>query len=119
MDVERSFRDRKETYTTQVERNNPSPIPFIARPAISIPKAMELASIAAPRPKIDAPRAMPLSRPTLFARCPPKRDEIAAGMRIVETTRPCTVEERAPNVVANCGIVVRGPIVPVSSLERC
>jgi len=39
-------------------------------------------------------------------------------MRIVETTRPCTVEERGPNVVANCGIVVKGPIVPVSSLGR-
>jgi hypothetical protein len=51
-----------------------------------------------------------------LARCPPKKDDIAAGMRIVETTRPCTVEERWPNVVANWGIVVRGPIVPVSSL---
>jgi hypothetical protein len=39
-------------------------------------------------------------------------------MRIVETTSPCTVEESEPNVVANWGIVVRGPIVPVSSLGR-
>jgi hypothetical protein len=28
------------------------------------------------------------------------------------------VEERGPKVVANCGMVVRGPIVPVSSLDE-
>jgi hypothetical protein len=61
---------------------------------------------------------MPLNLPTLFARCPPKKEDKAAGMRIVETTSPCTVEESEPNVVANWGIVVRGPIVPVSSLGR-
>jgi hypothetical protein len=59
---------------------------------------------------------MPLNLPTLFARWPPKKEEMAAGMRIVETMRPCTVEERVPNVDANCDIVVRGPMVPVSSL---
>jgi hypothetical protein len=104
------------TYTTQVDKNKPSPIPFTALPAINIPNTTLLASTAAPIPNTAAPSAIPLSLPTLFARCPPKKDESAAGMSIVETTRPCTVEESEPNVVANCAIVVRGPIVPVSSL---
>lgn len=69
-------------------------------------------------PNTAAPRAIPLNLPTLFARCPPKKEDRAAGMRIVETTSPCTVEESEPNVVANWGIVVRGPIVPVSSPNK-
>jgi hypothetical protein len=72
-------------------------------------------SIAAPTPKITEPMAIALGLPTEFAKWPPKKDEIAAGIRIVETTRPWTVEESCPNVCANCGIVVIGPIVPVSS----
>lgn len=43
-------------------------------------------------------------------------EENAAGIRIVETTRPWSVDERAPRLVANCGMAVMGPIVPVSSL---
>jgi hypothetical protein len=106
----------EKTYTTDVDKNKPSPTPFTARPAISIPRETLLASTAAPIPNTTAPSAIPLSLPTLFARCPPKKEEMAAGIRIVETTRPCTVEDRVPNVDENCGIVVRGPMVPVSSL---
>jgi hypothetical protein len=108
----------RETYTTHVLKNNPSPTPFSARPAINIPSLTELASTAAPIPNTAAPTAIPLNLPNLSARCPPKREERAAGIRIVETTRPCTVEERAPKVARNWGMVVRGPIMPMSRLGR-
>ena len=71
-----------------------------------------------PNPKIAAPRAMPFSLPTELARCPPKKELIAAGMRIIETVRPWTVDERWPKDFSNCAIVVSGPIVPVSRLNK-
>lgn len=42
---------------------------------------------------------------------------MAAGIKIIDTTSPCTVEDRAPKVCENCDMVVMGPIVPVSSLQ--
>jgi hypothetical protein len=60
--------------------------------------------------------AIALGRPTEFAKWPPKNEDIAAGIRIVETTSPWTVEVSLPNVLANWGMVVMGPMVPVSRL---
>jgi hypothetical protein len=102
------------TYTTQVLRNRPSPIPFTARPTTNIANVQLLASILAPTPNMNAPIAIPLILPTELARCPPKKDDLAAGMRIVETTSPWIVDESCPKDEANWGIVVRGPMVPVS-----
>jgi hypothetical protein len=91
-------------------------MPFTALPASSIPILTLLASTAAPEPKIDAPIAIHRNRPTVLATWPPKKDDIAAGIRIIDTTNPWTVDERCPKVSANWGISVSGPMVPISSL---
>lgn len=106
-----------ETHTTLVLKNNPSPTPFTARPASNMPKFTLPASIPAPSPNTAAPKATAFNLPIESAMWPPKSEDMAAGMRMVEMTRPWTVEERGPYVAINWGIVVRGPIVPVSSLS--
>lgn len=76
-------------------------------------------SNVAPIPKTLAPIAIDLGLPTEFAKCPPKKEAMAAGIKIVETTSPWIVDERFPKLLANCGIDVIGPMVPVSSLINC
>lgn len=50
---------------------------------------------------MKAPIATPLVLPTELARCPPKKEDIAAGIRIVETTSPWIVDESCPKESAN------------------
>lgn len=46
---------------------------------------------------------------------PAKKDVKDAGIRIDETRRPWTVEEKDPNSLVNWVMVVMGPIHPVSN----
>ena len=89
------------------------------RPTNSKASLTEAASSAAPMPKITLPIAMPRTRPSRSARWPAKNDAVAAGRRIDDTTSPCKVEERWPMLAMNWGIVVIGPMHPVSSLKGC
>ena len=68
-------------------------------------------------PKITAPVTIVLVRPYWSAMLPANRDEIAAGMRMDETTTPWRVADITPMVFSNDFIVVTGPMVPVSSLH--
>ena len=99
-------------------KNKPSPTPVTARPAISIAIDTEPASSEAPVPKIMAPMIIAYTRPSLSAREPARKEAIAAGIKIVDTTSPCIVEDMDPSDLAKEGMVVIGPIVPVSRLER-
>ena len=110
------IRRKRETYTTRVLKNNPCPNPLIALPTSNMPNATLLHSNAAPMAKMNAPKQVPRIRPKELERCPQKREDNAAGIKIVLTIRPCTVEERGPKVERKAGIVVMGPMVPVSSL---
>jgi hypothetical protein len=106
----------QEPYTTTVLKNNPIPKPFTARPTTNIANFTLAHSKAAPIAKIRAPREIALGLPIEFARWPPKNEDVAAGIKIMDTIKPCTVDERKPKVVLNCGMVVMEPIVPVSRL---
>ena len=108
-----------QIYTTNVLKFVPCPKPAIQRPAINIASVTELASIAAPIAKRHAPITMVLGRPMRSEIAPPKREARVVVRRTEETTRPCMVDDNAPNVAAKEDIAVTGPIVPVSRLGVC
>ena len=49
--------------------------------------------MAAPMPKMKEPIPVAAKRPSALARCPVNMEERAAGIRMVETTRPCCYNE--------------------------
>lgn len=106
----------EDTYTTNVPRYSPSPIPSMHLPAINMPRLAAPASIAAPMPKINAPMLIPLGRPRKSATRPAKNEDSAAGMRIADTTSPWIVEDSGPNWAENLLMTVTGPMMPVSIL---
>jgi hypothetical protein len=65
---------------------------------MNMAKSAAPASRAAPRPKIRAPRLIAFGRPRISATFPAKKEEMAAGMRMVETIRPWTVDETEPKL---------------------
>ena len=98
-------------------KNKPSPTPVTARPVINMGIVIEPASNAAPVPNTTAPIIMAYIRPSLSARAPARKEAKAAGIRIVDTIRPCKVDDTGPKDSVKDGIVVMGPIVPVSRLR--
>lgn len=56
-------------------------------------------------------------RPKLSDKAPAKSAAKVAGSRTYETTRPCKDEERTAKVSVKEGMVVTGPMVPVSRLS--
>ncbi|KAI9877729.1 MAG: hypothetical protein M1830_003005 [Pleopsidium flavum] len=76
-----------------------------------------LASRAAPIAKKTAPMATARVRPKLSDKAPEKSDVKVAGNSIDETTKPCKEDERTPKEFVKEGMVVTGPMVPVSRLS--
>ena len=105
------------TYTALILKNKPCPIPVTARPTINMDIVTEPASKAAPIPNTTAPIIIAYIRPSLSARAPARKEAKAAGIRIVDTIRPCKVDDTGPKDSIKDGIVVMGPIVPVSRLR--
>ena len=62
---------------------------------------------------------MLFGRPIQSASFPPKNEEKAAGIRIEETTRPWTMDEKEPNFCLNWSITTTEPMMPVSILHSC
>jgi hypothetical protein len=82
-------------------------------PRLGVPHSM-----AEPTPEINEPMAMILTCPKLWASGPAARDVIAPGMRTEETMTPWTVALKVPKLDEKAGIVVTGPIMPVSNLTN-
>jgi hypothetical protein len=76
------------------------------------------ASRAAPTANTRAPMATARGRPNLSDKAPAKREAKGAESKRDEMTNPCSADERAPNVSMKEGIVVTGPMVPVSRLGK-
>lgn len=72
-----------------MERKNPSPIPAMHRPIISIVNVKDAHSIMEPMPKIKPPRANVRVRDILSDKGPATRDAIDAVMSIEEAMKPC------------------------------
>lgn len=106
------------TYTTSVLRNTPSPKPTTHLPVINIPRLTAAASTAAPIANNSEPSARERVRPKLSEIAPAKSETSVAEIRIEETMKPSREEESGPKVDLKAGIVMTGPMVEVSSLER-
>lgn len=68
----------------------------------------------APRTIQPAPVPIPKRLEILSAMYPLQSEEAAALRRMLATKKPCSPEERLPNLALNCSISVTGPIEPVS-----
>lgn len=71
-------------------------------------------SRVAPRPKTALPMIMVVERPYESAILPANRLDVAAGMRMADTTAPCFVGDKDPKLREKVLIEVIGPMVPVS-----
>jgi len=108
---------REQAHTTSVLENNPSPTPTISRPAINIPILEAPASTAAPKANPAEPIPTALVRPILSESVPESKDAMVAERRTEETMIPRIVADNSPKWPMNVGIVVTGPMTPVSNLE--
>jgi hypothetical protein len=113
--MEGKARRGRVTYTTNVLRNNPSPVPTTSRPTIKTGRRRALASSVAPRANTSDPTARSRVRPSLSEIVPEKSDANVAERRTVETMKPC-IDDMGPMVLKKVGMTVRGPITPVSRL---
>ena len=86
-------------------------------PTMNMARRIAPASSAAPKPKIAAPIAMPIGRPRTSAKRPANKEEMAAGIRMADTVKPCTVAESGPNCESKLFMTVTGPMMPVSMLD--
>ena len=100
----------------RVLKNSPSPTPTMHLPAMNMPKLDAPASMAAPMLKVRHPMAMARGRPNLSDNAPANRDDTVAARRREDTTMPCRADDRLPKVSSKDGMVVTGPIIPVSRL---
>jgi hypothetical protein len=114
--MEDKARRGRVKYTTNVLRNNPSPVPMTSRPRIKTGRRRALASSVAPRANTSDPRARRRVRPNWSEIVPEKSEAIVAERRTVETMKPCIDADMGPMVLKKVGMTIRGPITPVSRL---
>jgi hypothetical protein len=99
-----------------VLKNNPSPTPTMHLPAMNIPKLDAPASRAAPMLKARHPMAIARGRPKRSDKAPANNDANVAARSKQDTTMPWRADGRFPKVDSKEGMVVTGPITPVSRL---
>jgi len=100
-----------------VLKNSPSPTPTMHLPAMNMSRLDAPVSIAAPMLKVRHPIAMARGRPKRSDRAPANSDANVAARSRQETTMPWRADGRLPKVNPKDGMVVTGPITPVSRLS--
>ena len=99
-------------------KKSPSPIPTISLPAINIDMFIAPDSKAAPRANQAEPMATARLLPIESESAPENREANVAEISTEETTIPRVEGDMLPPKYAmNCGIVVTGPMTPVSNLK--
>jgi hypothetical protein len=106
----------ERAYTTRVLKNSPSPTPTMHLPAINMPRLDAPASIAAPMLKARHPIAIARGRPKRSDKAPANNDANVAARSRQDTSMPWRADGRLPKVNSKDGMVVTGPITPVSRL---
>lgn len=87
-------------------------------PVTNMVKFVAAASRAAPKAKTRDPMATARERPMVSESEPANNEPIVAESIMIDTTIPCWPGERCPKYSVNVGIVVTGPMTPVSRLLR-